>query len=117
MIQTISVEQLEKWLQQKEPLQLIDVRTTEEHEHLGCISAVLRIPLHELPDNLHQLDANQKTVVICQHGVRSADATYFLQHVKGFKEVYNLEEGMSSWTGPLELGSNSETAPTILNNH
>lgn len=53
---------------------LLDVRTPEEFYGLGHIPGARLLPLWELPEAIPSLDAGQKTVLICEHGVRSADA-------------------------------------------
>lgn len=101
LIPSLSASQLQALLVQGEPLTLVDVRTPEEYLYLGHLSGTCLIPLHELPARLQELNPQAKTVLICQHGVRSMDAAHFLK-AKGFVDVYNLEEGMSAWDGPVE---------------
>lgn len=88
-------------LTQTPDLQLVDVRTPEEFWFLGHIPQAQLIPLHELPYQFRVLDATQPVVVTCQHGVRSLDASYFLE-AQGFDQIFNLQDGMASWPGPVE---------------
>jgi rhodanese-related sulfurtransferase len=78
----------------------VDVRTPEEFEYLGHIPQAKLIPLYELPYAFRMLDPEKEIAITCQHGVRSLDACYFLQS-QGFEKLYNLQEGMSTWTGEV----------------
>jgi rhodanese-related sulfurtransferase len=84
-----------------QPLQLVDVRTTEEHRMLGYIPGAMLLPLHELPLRWDTLNPEVRTVVTCEHGVRSVDACFFLARL-GFKQLHNLTYGMATWDGPRE---------------
>lgn len=81
-----------------EGLQVVDVRTPEEHQYLGHIPSAVLLPLHELPHRFTTLDKTKKTVLVCEHGVRSMDASAYLCHL-GFNQVYNLTHGMAAWAG------------------
>jgi rhodanese-related sulfurtransferase len=80
----------------------VDVRTLPEWLG-GHIPGALHIPLDELPSRIDELDPDRETLVICQHGVRSAAATQWLMQV-GFERVINVQHGMSRWGGPVEQG-------------
>jgi rhodanese-related sulfurtransferase len=99
-ITNITPEQLQAMLEQNPELQLVDVRTHQEFQQLGYIPKARLLPLHELPYAFRVLDPTEAVVVTCQHGRRSVDACHFLE-AQGFDKLYNLIEGMSSWTGPL----------------
>jgi rhodanese-related sulfurtransferase len=81
-------------------LQVVDVRMPQECLERGYLSQARLIPLHELPYAFRVLDLNKPVVVVCEHGVRSIDACYFLQ-AQGVKALYSLNGGMSAWTGPV----------------
>jgi rhodanese-related sulfurtransferase len=100
-ITDINAEELEQMLVAEPALQLVDVRTPEEFNYLGHIQQAKLIPLYELPFGFRTLSPAEKVVVTCQHGIRSIDACYFLQ-AQGFEQLYNFQEGMASWTGPVE---------------
>jgi rhodanese-related sulfurtransferase len=97
----LSTDELKTMLTASADLCLLDVRTPEEYDYLGHIPGSKLIPLHELPGRWQELDPEAKTVVYCQHGVRSLDASHYLNHL-GFAEVYNLSEGFEPWDGPIE---------------
>src|SRR5688572_5686463 len=79
-------------------LLVLDVRTPPEYYQLGHIPGATLLPIYELPGQLQNLNPAQKTVVLCEHGVRSADASHFLAH-HGFQHIYNLTHGMADWNG------------------
>lgn len=74
--------------------QVIDVRTAAEvaQRPLAQVPNVIAIPVDELRDRLHELDANADTVVACGVGMRGHVASRILrQH--GFTRVRNLTGG------------------------
>lgn len=99
-INVLSAVELEQMLKTSPDCQVLDVRNPDEHEAYGVIANAKLIPLHELPYAFRTLDKDLPVVVVCQHGVRSLDASYFLS-AQGFGSVYNLDGGMVTWTGEL----------------
>lgn len=83
-----------------EPMVLLDVRTDSEYRAYH-IPGTIHIPIDELALRYQELDAAAPTVVICEHGIRSAIATHFLRH-HGFDGCSNMRHGMSDWRGPVE---------------
>jgi NADPH-dependent 2,4-dienoyl-CoA reductase/sulfur reductase-like enzyme/rhodanese-related sulfurtransferase len=93
-VTTITGEELQKKLAVNKSLQLLDVRTPEEHEEAHLSQARL-VPVDELRDHLQELDPSQETVVYCRVGLRGyLAARILLQH--GFTNVYNLTGGFLS---------------------
>jgi rhodanese-related sulfurtransferase len=75
---------------------LVDVRTTGEFAD-GFIAGAVNIPLNELTQNLDLLpDLNQKILVYCGSGYRSAIAMTALG-VLGYKDVTSLVGGFGAW--------------------
>lgn len=99
---------LQKMLADEPDLLLLDVRTPQEYFMLGHIPNARLLPIYELPEQLPALDPARKTVVICEHGIRSADAAMYLAH-HGFTQVYQLAAGMAEWNGPRLFSSESES--------
>jgi rhodanese-related sulfurtransferase len=94
--------QLEARLKQDPKPLLLDVRTQEEYDVLGHIPEALLLPIQELEVRLSELDPERETVVICEHGVRSANAASYLLY-KGFHNISHLSAGMAEWTGAREF--------------
>lgn len=81
---------------------LLDVREAWEFAHCH-IEGSLLMPMGSVPARLAELDAARETVVICHHGVRSAQVCMFLAH-QGFVEVINLTGGVAAWAEQGDLG-------------
>jgi len=77
-------------------LVVLDVR--EDYEwRAGHIQGALHIPLGSLPQRLADIPAEQRILVVCKVGGRSAQATQFLQ-ARG-RDAVNLAGGMVAWDG------------------
>mgnify|MGYP006218887759 CR=1 FL=1 len=76
---------------------LIDVRTKEEFSE-GCIQGAINIDY--LADNfiikIQKLDLEIPVLLYCRSGNRSSKAMKTMKEL-GFKEVYNLEDGIKGW--------------------
>ena len=78
---------------------VIDVREPEEFVgELGHIEGAILVPMDALEHRLPKLAgyADQRIVVVCRAGARSASATAMLQRA-GFRNVENLAGGMLAW--------------------
>lgn len=80
---------------QKENLQVIDVRESWETPKIDTLNAI-NIPLKNLPQNLHKIKKDKKTVVFCQKGGRSLQAIQYLEE-QGFNQLFNLTGGISNY--------------------
>jgi rhodanese-related sulfurtransferase len=76
-------------------LRVIDVRQMPEIAQ-GTVPKAEALPLHTLPAKVHELPRDEKLVLVCRSGARSAQACMFLQQ-NGFSNVYNLRGGMMAW--------------------
>jgi rhodanese-related sulfurtransferase len=93
---SISPEQLAERLESGEKFRLIDVRETGEYEIARLAKAEL-LPLSKFNEWIGGLKPEEEIVVMCHHGVRSANVCLFLIR-NGFEEVFNLEGGIDSWS-------------------
>ncbi len=75
-------------------LVVLDVREPFEWE-AGHIAGATHIPLGVLPVRANELDPQQRTVVVCHLGGRSAQAVMWLSG-QGY-DVVNLTGGMDAW--------------------
>lgn len=93
-LQEINAVTLKKWLDQKEAL-LIDVREPGEYaaEH---IAGAKLISLSQFDSTVIPHDSNQKIVLQCQSGNRSAQAAQKMLDA-GFKEIFHLQGGLPTW--------------------
>jgi NADPH-dependent 2,4-dienoyl-CoA reductase/sulfur reductase-like enzyme/rhodanese-related sulfurtransferase len=91
-IRTITCPQLRKRVDNRETLQIVDVRTPAEYA-AGHLAGSLHIPIDELRDRICELDPQKETVVYCRVGFRGYLAALILQH-HGFEHVLNLSGGI-----------------------
>jgi monothiol glutaredoxin len=98
-IRQISAQELEAMLNQRLPLELLDVRTEAER-------AIAKIQGARHLDEaavayLQGLDRDTLLVFHCHHGIRSqAAAQYFL--AQGFTNICNLEGGIEAWSTTVD---------------
>ena len=98
-IQSISVQELAKIRKEKTPHQLIDVR--EIYEFDFCNIEGHLIPLSEIESRSNEINKNQKVVMHCRSGQRSATAITLLKR-KGFNNLYNLTGGILAWSNEID---------------
>lgn len=76
---------------------LVDVRERTEVAKLAFdVPVILNIPLSELEQRWTALPNDKEIVMVCEGGMRSLKATYFLQY-QGFTRVSNMEGGILKW--------------------
>jgi len=101
-VEEISVEQLAIALQSNSPenLQLIDVREPQELE-IAALPQFSNLPLSQYEqwaNDIHQrLDPEKETIVMCHHGVRSAQMCHWLNR-QGFHNVKNVQGGIDAYS-------------------
>ena len=79
---------------------ILDIRVPEEYAE-GYISGAINIPLKQLGYSLYMLDKSKDIIVYCKIGVQSKIAAQVLANA-GFKDVYNLTDGLEMWSYALE---------------
>ncbi len=99
--QSLSVETFAQRLAAGESnLQLIDVREPEELE-LARLEGFVNLPLSQFAawsDTIHsQFEVDQETVVMCHHGMRSAQMCGWLAQ-QGFTQLKNLTGGIDAYS-------------------
>lgn len=81
----------------KEGAILVDVRERNEIERLSFdVPELIIMPLSELETRYTELPNDKELILVCQHGIRSLKATYFLMY-HGFDQVSNMSGGMAKW--------------------
>lgn len=73
---------------------LLDVREQDEWD-AAHVPGALHIPLADLPSRLAELPVDDRIVVICHSGARSARATAWL--AQGGYDAVNLDGGIVEW--------------------
>lgn len=92
-------------LQADPTLRILDVRTEREYHSHRLPNATL-IPVQELAQRLHELEADANWLVHCEHGRRSIFACELLAEA-GFARLANLRGGLAYWHDcglPLQSG-------------
>ena len=75
---------------------ILDVREPFEIA-LAPFPGAMHIPMGDIPSRLSELDPDRETVVVCHHGVRSAQVAMYLAQM-GFERVLNLAGGIDAWS-------------------
>jgi rhodanese-related sulfurtransferase len=83
-------------LDRGDAITIVDVREPEE-VRIAAFPGALNIPMGEIPARLSELDPNAELVVVCHHGVRSAQVAIYLTR-SGFARVSNLRGGIDEWS-------------------
>ncbi len=92
----IGPRQLLQWLEEGQPLRLLDVREPDEWEICRLPRAELR-PLEGIAEWSQTLDSAERLVVYCHHGIRSLYAALYLSS-RGFTQVVNLRGGLDAYS-------------------
>jgi rhodanese-related sulfurtransferase len=75
---------------------VLDVREPEEIA-IARFPDATHIPMGDIPSRLSELDPGAEWVVVCHHGVRSAQVAMYLARM-GFERVSNLSGGIDAWS-------------------
>ncbi len=98
--QSISPTELAERLKNKEDFRFIDVRELHEYE-ISRIEQAELLPLTQFNEWIGRLDPSEEIVVMCHHGIRSANVCVFLVR-NGFEKVWNLDGGIDAWTAEVD---------------
>ncbi len=93
-IQEVEAQTLYEWLEGGQKVKLIDVRTPGEVAQ-GVIEGYEFVPMHLIPMTPIELDDDEKLVIYCRSGARSAQVCMFL--AQQGREAYNLRGGIIAW--------------------
>ncbi|HTQ24373.1 MAG TPA: rhodanese-like domain-containing protein [Candidatus Binataceae bacterium] len=89
-------EELSERLKRGERPLILDVREPGEVA-IASFPGATHIPMGEIPSRAAELDPGQETVVVCHHGIRSAQVAIYLARL-GFERVANLSGGIDLWS-------------------
>jgi rhodanese-related sulfurtransferase len=97
----ITVEDLKQKLDSGADLTVLDVREPWEFDAAHIEGSKL-IPMDHIPARINQeLDPEDHIVVICHHGVRSANVAAWMQQ-QGFERVQSLRGGIDRWSRAID---------------
>jgi rhodanese-related sulfurtransferase len=91
----ISVDEVARLRNEGLDVTIIDVREQDEWD-AGRMPDTTLIPLGDLATRLHELDAEDSVVIICQSGIRSLVAAELLTQW-GFKDAKSMAGGLIEW--------------------
>ena len=104
----ISVHELAEKRTSGDDFVLLDVREPQEWRYASLDEAVVKVPLSELvrrrlealPDDVRD-DKSVEVVVMCHHGVRSAQVTAWLRE-NGWLNARNLDGGIDAYAREID---------------
>jgi adenylyltransferase/sulfurtransferase len=99
-IRSVSVQELKRKMDAREPLTLVDVREPWEYD-VAHISGSRLIPLGELEMRLAEIPREGIVIMQCHSGFRSEEGARLLANA-GFANVYNLEGGIEAWSRDVD---------------
>jgi rhodanese-related sulfurtransferase len=104
-IAQISVEELaNRMVANDDEVQLIDVREPEELA-IASLNGFINLPLSQFSEwsgqIQSQLDPHVETIVLCHHGMRSAQMCHWLLQ-QGFTQVKNVTGGIEAYATVID---------------
>lgn len=101
-ITLVSPKDAEKLLATDKNITIIDVRTPEEYGEKHIVNAVnIDFRNDNFMEEIKKLNPEGKYMVYCRTGGRSTRAANAMKDA-GFKNILNLEGGITSWEGKTE---------------
>lgn len=97
----ITAKELKELKDNKVDFVLIDVREQHEFDEAN-LSGVL-IPMGEVMDHLDKIPKDNKVVVHCRSGKRSATVIGALEAQHGYTNLYNLKGGIMAYIEEIGL--------------
>jgi rhodanese-related sulfurtransferase len=98
----VDVLTVRAWLDEDKSVVLVDVRDGWERDTCS-ISGSRHIPLQSLPDHLGELPRDVPLIMVCHHGMRSAQATRWLRG-QGLANAVNMAGGIEAWAVHVDPG-------------
>ena len=95
-VKNISHAELQRQLDSKQPVLVLDVRQPEEYARDGHIKGSRLMPLGSLRARAGELPLDTPIVCVCRSGARSYTACEQLR-MQGFEDVSNMGGGMITW--------------------
>src|SRR5690348_16173611 len=88
--------ELKRRLDSGDAPRILDVREPEEIA-IAQLAGAVEVPMGDVPSRLSELDPDAEWVIVCHHGIRSAQVAAYLAHM-GFEHVANLTGGIDRWS-------------------
>lgn len=97
---TMTPAELDERRKRGDELLVIDVREDEEYE-VARIEGAQLLPLSRFNEWAATLDPATEMVVMCHHGIRSAQVCAYLARA-GFDKLHNLAGGIDGWSRDID---------------
>ncbi len=94
-MKSISAQELQVKLKNKEDFQIIDIREPYEYED-GALSNE-NIPLDKMMSSIDRISTDKPVVIYCQSGNRSSAIIYMLEKEHNLSNLINLEGGYATF--------------------
>jgi len=99
---TVSPAEVATRMERSDRFDFIDVREPEEYE-LARVEGARLLPLSRFAEWAGTLDPEAEIVVMCHHGIRSAQVCAVLAR-QGFTKLHNLSGGIDGWSVEVDRG-------------
>ncbi len=106
---SITAIALKQKIENKEDIQLIDVREPAEHNEFNIGGEL--IPLGTIVQQIEKIATDKPVIVYCRKGIRSQVAIQRLQEKLPFKNLINLIGGTEAWK--KQFGDNSKESGVL----
>lgn len=100
MYKTVTASQVSESMKAGEKFRFIDVREEMEFA-LAKVEGAELLPMSRFAEWAGTLDPVERIVVMCHHGVRSANICMYLVS-NGFIDVSNLRGGIDAWWAEVD---------------
>ncbi len=95
-VKELDVQMAQNLLNAGELKFILDVREPDEYE-LASLENSIQIPMHQIGEQISKIPKDQKGLVMCHHGMRSAYVIKQLQAL-GFQHLFNMKGGIDAWS-------------------
>jgi rhodanese-related sulfurtransferase len=92
----IEPKELRRRLDRDDRVSVLDVREPSEVA-IAPFPGSINVPMGDIPSRIGELDPDAEWVVVCHHGIRSAQVAIYLAR-NGFERVSNLRGGIEAWS-------------------
>lgn len=99
----IEPAELERLLEDGEPVRVVDIRSAAAFE-AGHIPGSENVPFEELTHSIEDFAGEMRIVTVCPHGKASIQAARLIESFEGVPKrarVESLAGGLDAWEGPI----------------
>lgn len=82
-------------------VKIVDVREEWELAR-GILPGAVSVPLSRFAEIKDVIAPGNRIIIYCEHGIRSLDATMWLQNIEGYANCQSMTGGFARWIGEVE---------------